>query len=39
MGPLRTAWTFPYTGKELIEACKEREAGYKLESFWELVES
>lgn len=28
MGPLRTAWTFPYTGKELIEACKEREAEY-----------
>ena len=26
MGPLRTAWTFPYTGKELIKACKEREA-------------
>lgn len=26
MGPLRTAWTFPYTGKELIEACKAREA-------------
>jgi predicted nuclease with TOPRIM domain len=26
MGPLRTGWTFPYTGKELIETCKAREA-------------
>jgi hypothetical protein len=28
MGPLRTAWTFPYTGKELIEACLRRESQY-----------
>lgn len=26
MGPLRTGWTFPYSGKELIKTCKEREA-------------
>jgi len=26
MGPLRTAWTFPYSGKELVETCKAREA-------------
>lgn len=26
MGPLRTAWTFPYSGKELVGTCKAREA-------------
>ena len=23
MGPLRTSWTFPYTGKELVARCDE----------------
>lgn len=25
MGPLRTAWTFPYSGKELVETCVKRQ--------------